>query len=707
MTYNFSPYTETYIPAHYGAPVYNNTNQNTQPQPRNNAFNWDIVKKYDPKLLQATQDVESMNELANEFLNSIFSDADMNIIGNPLVYRLIQELQVVLEYMFKTQKISETSYNDLLQENDRLHDVNEKYHRRIHKLFDACKLLRGIERCPTCHRIFPSFKTLDEHVMRKHPDMIELWKSLRAGQTYAPTNTKHNDFLENELKKIQKMLTEQSQTITKSATEMRQTMNEKTQTPKPQINPFVKTQNQKTSPITDDVETIKALEEQTPKAKTAPLKLSEYPEPPPQPVMVDTVTLDEVQKIKNQPAESSSSKNVTNTRIPNGLRQTAKEFISRPRTVDREDTVFKNLREQIRADVREQGVVTKIMAKSNDKDEVKELLKMSMKAIHPMTRRNGTNNIADLRRPPKRYTPEIHELMLEISSDAATYTSTTFIEDLPSEPSKKEESEHSASTTSKSKSKTKDKSEKSKDKESEKPSKEPVKTDEKSKQSDKPKQDNKTETTEYEYEYEYEDEYESDEPKIITKKADQGKSEKSEVSNKPKSESSKPDKGKVEDKNKGKTDDKNKGKVDDKNKGKQEKPQAKAPPKQEEPEYDYIYEYEEEEYEPPPPPKKSDTKKQKAKSNSSASSAFEEKKGKANDDSPEFFYEDTTKPKNGKKPAQKQESSSKTESDDFLALLEDGKGKKNDAQSKKSETKSQKNNSKMSEDAIIDAILAD
>lgn len=728
---NNAPFTQTFPPAYYGTQGYNTQTQQNQPKFRQNPFDWKLVSKFDPKLLQATQDVESMNEIASEFLNAIFSDEDMNIIGSPPVYTLLQLLQVVLEYMFKTQKESQSSYKKLMKENERLTEVNERYHKRIHKLFDACKLLRGIERCPTCHRIFPSFKTLDQHVEKKHPDIVDHWKSIRAGEPIG--TTKHNDFLENELKKIQKMLTDQNATITKSSEQVRMAMNESTQTPKPKLNPFVKTQDQKTSPVVDENEQIKALEQQTPKSKTAPLKLSDYPEPPPQTVMADTVTLDEVKVLENQPKSSApdSKSLTTSTRIPEGLRQTAKEFITRPRIVDRQDMVLRNLREQIRADVHEQSTITKIMAKSGDKDEVKEMLKVSMKQIYPMTRKNGTNNIADLRRPPKRYTPEIHDLILEISSDAATYTSTTFIEDLPSESSsksksksksKKSSSEHSSSNSSdsdkeKSKSKKSEKdqkisekgksqSEKGKDNNQSEKSKKEEKKPEENKPKDKPQQ----ESPEYEYEYEYETL--SDEPKFTSKKG-QAEPSKSDVSKKSDSKPAKSDASK-------KSDAKPAPQKSDASKN-EKKPDAnkKPPPKKEEsPEYVYEYEHEEEEEIEEPPPKSKgkapEKPKPKAKSNSESSASLfiedttkPKKKNKDKDDSPSFVYEDTTKPKGGKKSQSeaKKESSSKT-SDDFLDLLSDGFKNEKKSSSPKPEKKSAPAKSS-NLDSDINAILAD
>ena len=80
-------------------------------------FNWNLVAKSNPDNIRLTRDTVQMNAILNSFLSANFCYNDQAILTTPLSFRLIQLLQVILEYLTQTQEQIEKSYNNEVKKN--------------------------------------------------------------------------------------------------------------------------------------------------------------------------------------------------------------------------------------------------------------------------------------------------------------------------------------------------------------------------------------------------------------------------------------------------------------------------------------------------------------------------------------------------------------------------------------------------------------
>ena len=64
---------------------------------------------------------------------------------------------------------------------------------------------------------------------------------------------------------------------------------------------------------------------------------------------------------------------------------------------------------RISNEIWQQSQVVKLQRQETKREELKKMLEVDIKYIHPSPKSGVTNNIADLRKPPKKYIPSFIE----------------------------------------------------------------------------------------------------------------------------------------------------------------------------------------------------------------------------------------------------------------------------------------------------------
>ena len=391
-------------------------------------FDWKLVTEFDPELVNSMSDTNAMNEIMTDFLQSTFSSSDMKIIQNPVVYRLIQHLQVIMNYLYSTQIELSSSLKKVSAQNRELKSEIEHKKDKINRLFRTCKELKESERCPVCRKSLKSQMYLEKHLMKRHASLYPMWDSLRTGKL--PKNTQRNEDMKNQLDQIREMIEKQNNTLSNRSMPIQPKSTEEKKEHVPKINPFNTQKAQSHSKSnSEDEEIMPSI-----KARTAPVKPNDFDEPPPQHeepqqeqkhssdadddnfVLDDVITLDPVQQKKE-----------LSEKIPPEVRDKAKRFVTRSITPNELDENIMKVRAKITDEMKRQSQVVRMKQEETKKEELRKLLEVDIKYIHPSPRRGATNNIADLRRPPKKYIPTIKELDLSDNSSVASYSTVTFV----------------------------------------------------------------------------------------------------------------------------------------------------------------------------------------------------------------------------------------------------------------------------------------
>jgi len=144
-------------------------------------FNWKIIGDIDPDVLETSKDTKSMNLILNEFLNNTFSHADYIIIQNPVVIRLIKQLQCIMRYLVSTQNEVMSLYKESENENGKLRSMIHKMKNKLSTYKNQIECLEKQEKCPICHKCYSSDYELDKHIKRSHRPMFSTWRGFRTG----------------------------------------------------------------------------------------------------------------------------------------------------------------------------------------------------------------------------------------------------------------------------------------------------------------------------------------------------------------------------------------------------------------------------------------------------------------------------------------------------------------------------------------------
>ena len=207
-------------------------------------IDWSFVNSCDPQILYQTKDFKALQQFISSFMNSKLNCNDKCILSHPLSYKIIELLQITIQYMFECQK-------QLTSEVEELQDKNELFKQKIKLLVKAQNrsnlLLRDayhdFEKCPICAKKFKAIKYVDNHIKQRHPEHQLAWKSLRINNPINPSQRIKE--LEDEILYLKQMLNQQNKQFMDSMLNMRKQMDAKMKDAKRQ---------QKTTPTIEYIE---------------------------------------------------------------------------------------------------------------------------------------------------------------------------------------------------------------------------------------------------------------------------------------------------------------------------------------------------------------------------------------------------------------------------------------------------------------------
>ncbi|KAK8894270.1 Zinc finger protein dzip1 [Tritrichomonas musculus] len=150
-----------------------------------NSFNWQNVYDWDPTMIKKEHDVEKMQSILNDFVKCTFNAADMRIIQNPLIFRLLQVLQIVVEYIAHSQTEIQTLYGKAVHENSVLKSSVSRYKVKNGRLVSALRNMKEVEKCPVCSSYFDSDISLDRHIHKNHSKIYDLWSHVRQNKEFS------------------------------------------------------------------------------------------------------------------------------------------------------------------------------------------------------------------------------------------------------------------------------------------------------------------------------------------------------------------------------------------------------------------------------------------------------------------------------------------------------------------------------------------
>lgn len=151
-------------------------------------IDWEFINSCDPVMIYETQDFDSIQLFISSFMNSKLTHPDKKILSHPLSVKLIQLLQLTIQYMYSCQQ-------ELSSTIDELNDKNKIYKQKIQLLVKeqnrSAVLLRDayqdFEKCPVCGKKYKTIKHVDQHMQKNHKEHLLAWKSLRINNPIDPS----------------------------------------------------------------------------------------------------------------------------------------------------------------------------------------------------------------------------------------------------------------------------------------------------------------------------------------------------------------------------------------------------------------------------------------------------------------------------------------------------------------------------------------
>ena len=152
-------------------------------------IDWNFINSCDPVMIHETKDFNSLQSFISSFMNSKLTQSDKSVLSHPLSFKLIQLLQITIQYMYDCQQ-------ELSSTIDELNDSNQIYNQKVQLLVkpqnQSAVLLRDayhdFEKCAVCGKKFKTIKHLDQHMKKKHSEHLLAWKSLRINNPIDPSN---------------------------------------------------------------------------------------------------------------------------------------------------------------------------------------------------------------------------------------------------------------------------------------------------------------------------------------------------------------------------------------------------------------------------------------------------------------------------------------------------------------------------------------
>ena len=324
-----------------------------QAKPEPNSFNWNIVNEFDPEKLKKRSKPEQIDNIVSEFLHAKFSIVDMQIIQNPIVFKLLQILQVVVENLVRSKETVDKGANEYIKSNKELEKQMIKKNTKIQLLKDSLTKYKYAERCPTCQKLFGSSIALDKHIYKSHSQLSQSWRSMRTGNV--PLIIDPNDDFQDEINELRRMVRAQNDII---ETSMKKT--KKRERPETMPAPII---GVPISPFNPDLLLTGKSEKQDNESESEEEKVTRNVEPQhDQQILVSIETQTDKEPVKKKLSKA-----------PLSVRQNAKQFLERTNrnyTSDVDERI-NIIREHVAETIHKQSQVLKLHAKKKLKDELK------------------------------------------------------------------------------------------------------------------------------------------------------------------------------------------------------------------------------------------------------------------------------------------------------------------------------------------------
>jgi hypothetical protein len=165
-------------------------------------IDWNLVDELDPVAIRRDKDVGALQPLITIFHKALITSDDRTIMGHPLTPKLLQLLQLIIDYLLfcqtrldknlrrKTSDLKKLK-NVLRQkhkENQHLTKVNLETLNEFRRQAKVIEELRqSYETCPCCGKRFQSGVFLDNHFYAKHPELSSAWREIRGQANVSPS----------------------------------------------------------------------------------------------------------------------------------------------------------------------------------------------------------------------------------------------------------------------------------------------------------------------------------------------------------------------------------------------------------------------------------------------------------------------------------------------------------------------------------------
>ncbi|OHS93059.1 hypothetical protein TRFO_12072 [Tritrichomonas foetus] len=150
------------------------------------ALDWELIENVNPTKLCQKDGLKTMKTIAYQFITM----KSVPLRNSKLVIKLLQILQVIIEFFLKKKDVFESdanpydrSLNYMFDDSNLSNSYNNVYNQNNHKV------IIGVQ-CPLCSKLFKSIHYVDKHIGKVHPNIFHIWENLRK---LSSTNSSLNE----------------------------------------------------------------------------------------------------------------------------------------------------------------------------------------------------------------------------------------------------------------------------------------------------------------------------------------------------------------------------------------------------------------------------------------------------------------------------------------------------------------------------------
>lgn len=405
------------------------------------SFDWGIVNKYDPKFINLTNDTQAMNTILNAFLRCSLGYNDFKVVQNTTVFKLLQLLQIILDYLMRTQTELENSNSKLINKYTHIQTDLSRAKCGLRKSINQCNKLKNSEKCPTCKKVFDSSLSLDKHMHSKHSELASVWEGLRQGKIL--DSLKAAESMQKQIDELRALVKNQSQELSERILLQQKEViiNElkkqeeikKNQEYKPPFRtevPNKKNMSKNTNDAADNVKTNRTAQVETNDSNEIHIKKRSDSD-----IEIIDIAPKDSRIANGEKSSNRKPKNVVPLPLgttvvypPNykkkkfglGTVGLAKKFLDRHHPLYRQDSTFEKAKILIQERIHEQSLEVRLRTSRLERELVKDTIQKSLDISLPEPKKAIKNNLTELRRKPEPY--ELKERVgFETNVDNAEY----------------------------------------------------------------------------------------------------------------------------------------------------------------------------------------------------------------------------------------------------------------------------------------------